>query len=266
MCANEDINVVFFVNCLPYFQVIPYVKPVKPVCTPLTEKVKVKEVMGIPCPIPDYVNSLPAPSIDNLRHAVWTPNNTQVRPQQESVGFDSLRFAIWTPENTPKPEEYTYKPPEVNYQIISKIGVVSLNPYHNPTTCGTYMDEEEGEEEEENTWQIMPIKHTAVTPPGDDKVIYEMDPQGHHPDVMKLQTVLQNMYPALDELITKSPDGFQPHLTLGQCPKTEVLKFIDQLKEVWKDVTFEVSNVCVISRKGQNDPFKVKKQIPLESF
>ena len=49
------------------------------------------------------------------------------------------------------------------------------------------------------------------------------------------------MYPELNELSTRSPDGFQPHLTLGQYSTRGRDNLLENVKKGWKNIEFEVS-------------------------
>ena len=89
-------------------------------------------------------------------------------------------------------------------------------------------------------------------------------PDGHNPYVMALQEELQKAYPDLNDLSTRSENGFQPHLTLGQCSISYSRTFMEELKKTFKEFTFEVKSVELISRSGGFcDPFKVKMSVPL---
>ncbi len=52
---------------------------------------------------------------------------------------------------------------------------------------------------------------------------------------------VQSVYPELNELSTRSPDGFQPHLTLGQYSTRGRENLLENVKKGWKNIEFEVS-------------------------
>jgi len=82
--------------------------------------------------------------------------------------------------------------------------------------------------------------------------------------LIKLQGILEQLFPGYNELSTKSPQGFTPHLSVGQFPKNQLKKFVDQFQATWAPIEFEVSEIYVISRDG-DVPFKVRYVIPLGS-
>ena len=70
----------------------------------------------------------------------------------------------------------------------------------------------------------------------------------------------KDMYPSLNELSTKSPDGFQPHLTLGQDTRGRLM---ENIKSTWRPLEFDVKEIHLISRENDRTPFKIKQTIPL---
>lgn len=77
----------------------------------------------------------------------------------------------------------------------------------------------------------------------------------------KIETELVSALPMCDDLAKRSPEGFQPHLTLGQWKSKDVLtKVIEELKRTWIPITFTVTELYMISRT-KDDPFVVKDKI-----
>lgn len=85
-----------------------------------------------------------------------------------------------------------------------------------------------------------------------------------HESVLQLQRRLQETFPACSDLASfDSERGFTPHLSLGQFPTNRVADFVRGLRASWADVAFDVTSVYIISREGFDDPFHVRKTIPL---
>lgn len=82
-------------------------------------------------------------------------------------------------------------------------------------------------------------------------------------ELTTLQGQLHSVFPFCDDLSTRSADGFQPHLSVGQFSgKAEVDKKISEFMGGWKPIHFEVSEVFLIARRG-DDPFVFKYKISL---
>ncbi|MCL1468089.1 poly(A) polymerase [Argonema galeatum] len=75
----------------------------------------------------------------------------------------------------------------------------------------------------------------------------------------QLQSVLQQLFPQCDEQSKKSPNGFTPHLSVGQFPSSE--EAFSQLPS-WHPVSFPVESVALISRCG-DEPFEVRYLVHL---
>lgn len=54
----------------------------------------------------------------------------------------------------------------------------------------------------------------------------EKDASGKDP-LIELQKLIQSQFPYCDQLSTRSPDGFHPHLTVAQFPKVNLLILLD---------------------------------------
>jgi len=82
-------------------------------------------------------------------------------------------------------------------------------------------------------------------------------------NVHVVQSALEDCFPYCNDLSKKSKGGFTPHLSVGQFPKNELQKTTATFQSTWKPIEFTVSEVCLISRSGFADPFKVIFKIPL---
>ncbi|CAD5115900.1 DgyrCDS4835 [Dimorphilus gyrociliatus] len=78
-----------------------------------------------------------------------------------------------------------------------------------------------------------------------------------HPSVIKLQKILQNLYPNYYD----GTKEFVPHLTLGRFQRKHINNVRENFQKDWKDIEFEVNKIYLISRKGFEDPFEIKKEI-----
>ena len=81
--------------------------------------------------------------------------------------------------------------------------------------------------------------------------------------VTDLQSHLVGLFPDCDDLNTRGDAGFQPHLSLGQFKKFEVKRYMEEFQKSWNDIEFVVSEIYLISRKDFDDPFHVRKTVPL---
>jgi len=84
-----------------------------------------------------------------------------------------------------------------------------------------------------------------------------------HEEVLALQRRLQETFPACSGLSTISHRGFTPHLSLGQFWPRDVESFVHQLRYNWNDIVFQVTDIALISRSSHDDPFVVRKTLPL---
>lgn len=74
-----------------------------------------------------------------------------------------------------------------------------------------------------------------------------------------LQAILQTLFPQCDEQSSKSPNGFTPHLSVGQFPTPEAV--IANLPQ-WFPVSFRVESIALISRRD-DEPFAVRQIVHL---
>jgi poly(A) polymerase len=80
-----------------------------------------------------------------------------------------------------------------------------------------------------------------------------------------LQAALQAALPQCDEQGSKSENGFTPHLSVGQFPRSspaELRRTLAAWERDWKPLTFEAREVCLISRRG-DVPFEVRRRVQL---
>ncbi|MDY7231411.1 poly(A) polymerase [Hyalangium rubrum] len=91
-------------------------------------------------------------------------------------------------------------------------------------------------------------------------------PEAHpHGALEALQSALEAALPQCDEQGRKSERGFTPHLSVGQLPRSspaEVRRTFAAWERDWKPLTFEVREVCLISRHGDH-PFEVRRRVAL---
>lgn len=85
----------------------------------------------------------------------------------------------------------------------------------------------------------------------------------HNPSVLGIQKQLEILFPEFNELSSRTDNGFQPHLTLGQFRPKDVERVKVQYQKDWNDFDFEVKEVYIISRSDLYDPFHVRFAVPL---
>ena len=86
-----------------------------------------------------------------------------------------------------------------------------------------------------------------------------------HGALKALQAALQAALPQCDEQGSKSENGFTPHLSVGQLPRSspaEIRRTLSAWEQNWKPLTFEAREVCLISRRG-DVPFEVRRRVRL---
>ena len=59
---------------------------------------------------------------------------------------------------------------------------------------------------------------------------------------------------------------FTPHMTLGQFDKYAIEKKKEDFSKEWKEIEFEVQEIHLIQRDGQNSPFYIKNSIKLKKI
>ena len=84
-----------------------------------------------------------------------------------------------------------------------------------------------------------------------------LDPSPAAP-IVRLQDRLQQEFPSHDD-VRRFPNGFQPHLSVGQGPAD----LPGKLQAAWKPIEFEVCEVALIRRDGPDDPFRYHRVFPL---
>lgn len=75
---------------------------------------------------------------------------------------------------------------------------------------------------------------------------------------------IQGLFGEIEKVIPSGKTNFTPHLTVGHFPNKEANQYLKKFNDGWKKVSFEVKEIYMISRKGQDDPFKIIKTIPLK--
>jgi len=91
-----------------------------------------------------------------------------------------------------------------------------------------------------------------------------LQPQTENNNVVTLQSLLERAFPYCNDLSKKSENGFTPHLSVGQWPKKDLKTASVTLQKGWKDpIEFTVNEICMISREGFEDPFRVVYRVPL---
>ena len=192
------------------------------------------------------------PSIANLHDAIWCPENTlSLMSASSETGIDALRFAYWTPEEatghghfqpSTHPQEPA-RPPDC--KVMGEL-----------TRMGS-TDDSTGVSTDDSTQSGS----SGSEPEDEDYVCSSVYP---HPAIMTLQDKLQELYVDLREQSTKTPLGFQPHLTLGQWRGGN--SPTEPLKAGWEDISFTVDRIHLISRRGNFDQFVIKKSVHLGTF
>ena len=84
-----------------------------------------------------------------------------------------------------------------------------------------------------------------------------------HEAVLALQSQLQDTFPNCSDLSTISDRVFAPHLSLGQFKPRNIESFVAELRRGWSEIVFQVTDVALISRSGRDDPFVVRRTVPL---
>eukprot|EP00877_Chromochloris_zofingiensis_P006182 jgi/Chrzof1/1817/Cz10g22090.t1 len=84
-----------------------------------------------------------------------------------------------------------------------------------------------------------------------------------------LQSALVSCFPDCNDLNcdpSRGIDAFTPHLSVGQWKdEGQVKQAIQEYSVTWSPITLPVFEVCLISRRGYQDPFTVRYSIPLGS-
>lgn len=79
--------------------------------------------------------------------------------------------------------------------------------------------------------------------------------------VRGLQAVLQSAFPQCDD-VTRFPEGYTPHLSIGQSTAQGVENFVARLQKDWQPFQFLVSELALISRP-EDGPFAVRFTVQL---
>jgi 2'-5' RNA ligase len=87
------------------------------------------------------------------------------------------------------------------------------------------------------------------------------------PSGNEIENLLQAMLSVIphcdDQLNKNGAKKFCPHLTVGQFTKSEIDKKEEEFQANWKDVTWKVNEIYMISKANQNSSFAIDYKIPL---
>jgi hypothetical protein len=133
--------------------------------------------------------------------------------------------------------------------FVVRFGADSFRCFrHNKNTCTLWLKPQ----------QMM----TSTSDASADQMTSLDDHSAMHSAVIEVQRHLQDIFDsASDPLENNDKCGFVPHLSLGQFRPREIESFVAKLRTSWKEITFEVSGIAIISRSGYHDPFIVRKMI-----
>jgi 2'-5' RNA ligase len=62
-------------------------------------------------------------------------------------------------------------------------------------------------------------------------------------------------------LALPSVEGYEPHVTVGQCDQREISAFVTQLQTQWQPLSWMVTEVCLLHKEGKR--YKPIARIPL---
>ncbi len=77
-----------------------------------------------------------------------------------------------------------------------------------------------------------------------------------HDKIRQLQSLLEETFPQCDEQSSRGPNGFTPHLSVGQMNKGE------KYHQAFKEISFQVHELALISRR-EEQPFAIRGLVPL---
>jgi len=79
----------------------------------------------------------------------------------------------------------------------------------------------------------------------------------------RLQAALQEKYPDCDDT-SRHAAGFVPHLSVGQATgRSQLEERLAELKASWRPIAFDVLEIALIWREGDQDPFEVDRSVAL---
>ena len=80
---------------------------------------------------------------------------------------------------------------------------------------------------------------------------------------IRLQAALQEQCPDCDDA-SRHGAGFVPHLSVGQAAgRSQLRERLAELRASWRPIAFDVSEIALIWRQGDEDPFAVDRTIAL---
>ncbi len=98
----------------------------------------------------------------------------------------------------------------------------------------------------------------------DPKQVAEGITDQPHQGIMDIHAKLEETFPDYRDLSSISEAKvFTPHLSLGKFSHKEVDKYMNEFKDNWEDIEFEVNEVYLISRADFDDPFHVRYTVNL---
>ena len=80
----------------------------------------------------------------------------------------------------------------------------------------------------------------------------------------ELENRIVKIFPFCNDQVTKSKDGFNPHMTLGNFPTKEIASKKAQYQKDWTTKEFVVDKLNLIKRDGQDTPFYVVETVALK--
>ena len=96
------------------------------------------------------------------------------------------------------------------------------------------------------------------------KAILWVNPEVNDDQLNKLEQSIVKVFPFCTDQLKKSPDGFHPHLTLGNFTTAEVNEKKNQFQKTWVPSEIVMDKVSLIKRNGQEAPFAVINTVTLK--
>eukprot|EP00698_Gefionella_okellyi_P009431 TRINITY_DN2397_c0_g1_i3.p1 TRINITY_DN2397_c0_g1~~TRINITY_DN2397_c0_g1_i3.p1 ORF type:complete len:231 (-),score=66.16 TRINITY_DN2397_c0_g1_i3:10-702(-) len=88
-----------------------------------------------------------------------------------------------------------------------------------------------------------------------------LKPETEPPEALvELQTALETAFPGYNDQSQIGDHGFVPHLSVGQCKAEKRCKeLVAEFQANWTPIEFVLTDVCMISRDGDEAPFHVRE-------
>jgi 2'-5' RNA ligase len=90
-----------------------------------------------------------------------------------------------------------------------------------------------------------------------------LQPQTRTAESCGLQQLHRRLVSLFPDCVDEQHPEFHPHLTVGQWPSKELAREAPRLQAAWHGVDFLVDSVCLISRRGFEDPFEIRHRVRL---